>query len=287
LIRLGFSLPSEINVKKLLLSSVVCSLLCAAVSAQDHGHLNVGASGEKLTWDNGSMFAPPYVKTLLFTNSGQFANIYSGNITLTALHSTNPFGEIDPAAPKLGAYIVAEIVSVQGPIGGAFAFWETNSTTSPAVSIPTGTTNSTFRFDLSQRALGAGVPGGDAFGHIHGRRFSVSTPGLYSVGFRASDISTNGPNGGPIHSPSDVLHFYFQGGVSITHLEPDVDHSHITFGAMAGYSWQVQTTTDLNNPNWLNVPDAVTGNDTLMEIEDDHAVIGNRFYRVFGIVIPP
>jgi hypothetical protein len=273
--------------KALLLSSILLSALTTAVSAQDHGHLNVGASGDKLTWDNGADYFPPYVKTLLFTSSGTFSNLYNGNITLTSLHSTNAFGEIDPSAPKLGSYIVAEIDSVQGPLGGEFAFWETNSIASPAVSIPTGTTDSTFRFALSEAALGAGSPGGDAFGHIHGRRFTVSKPGLYSVGFRAYDLSANGPNGGPIESPSDILHFYFQGGVSITHLEPDVDHAHVTFGAMGGYSWQVQTTTNLSNPQWENVSDPVLGKDQLIEIEDDHAVTGNRFYRVFGAIVPP
>jgi hypothetical protein len=74
--------------------------------------LNVGASGPALTFDNGSSFKTPYVKTLLFSDTGKYANLYNGNITLTALHSTNAFGETDPAAPKPGALIVAEIVSV-------------------------------------------------------------------------------------------------------------------------------------------------------------------------------
>ena len=262
------------------------SFVGASNFAQDHGHLNVGANGTSLTFDNAASFNNLYVKTLVI-NDGKYNNLYNGNITFTTLHSTNAFGELDPAAPKPGSFIVAEILSVQGPDGGAFAFWETNSTTAPAISIPTGTTNSTFRFELSEAALGAGERGGDPYGHIHGRRFTASVPGFYTVGFRAYDLSTNGPNSGPIHSPSLLQLINFQAGVVITHLEPDVDHSHITFGATAGYSWQLQATSSLSNPTWKNVGDPITGIDALQEIEDDHDVVGNRFFRVVGTPLPP
>src|SRR4030095_15046494 len=98
----------------------VLALLVCSSFAQDHGHLNVGANGTSLTFDNGDTFTDPYVKTLLFTNSGKYANVYNGNITLTALHSRDAFGVLDPAAPKPGSFAVAEIVSVDGPVGGAF-----------------------------------------------------------------------------------------------------------------------------------------------------------------------
>jgi hypothetical protein len=266
---------------------LVLALLVSSSFAQDHGHLNVGANGTSLTFDNGNTFNDPYVKTLLFTNTGKFANVYNGNITLTALHSRDVFGELDPAAPKPGSFVVAEIVSVDGPIGGAFQFWETNSTTAPAISIPSGTTNAAFRFDVSEAGLGAGQPDGDAFGHIHGRRLTATTPGLYTIGFRAYDMSTNGPNGGPLQTQSAVQLINFQAGVALTRIEPDVNHTHITFGAMAGYSWQLQFTTSLSEPNWQDTGSPVVGDDTLQEIQDHHLVTGNRFFRVVGTQLPP
>ena len=36
-----------------------------------------------------------------------------------------------------------------------------------------------------------------------------SLEGVYTVGFRALDTSVNGPGGGPIHVPSDVLYLNF------------------------------------------------------------------------------
>src|SRR4051812_19056583 len=97
----------------------------------DHGHLNIGAAGrnqgDKLTWDNGGDFAESsgYVKTLfLNTNTtAKYLGFYDGNITLTALHNTNAFGEIIAGGPATGSLIDAQIVSVVGPAGGAFGFW--------------------------------------------------------------------------------------------------------------------------------------------------------------------
>src|ERR1043166_1651376 len=139
------------------------------IAAQDvHGHLNVGAAGQKqndkLLFSNGRDFATAseYVKLLSFTNATKYAGYYQGNITLTALHSFDAFGEPDPSAPAPGSFIRAEIVSVKGPDGGAFGFWETNSTTDPTFSIPTGTSGASYAFDLSEADLGAGQPGGDA-----------------------------------------------------------------------------------------------------------------------------
>jgi len=269
-----------------------CALLCAATTrAQDHGHLNVGATaqtnGAQLRFDNGADFIGDYVKTLTFTNAGKFANLFQGNITLTALHSANAFGEPAPGAPAPGAFILAEIVSVQGPEGGQFQFWETNSTTLPAVSISTGNTNAGFKFELSEIALGAGEPGGDPYGHIHGRRFTLTKPGLYSIGFRALDISRNGPGGSPIHGASDILHVYFQGDVNITRVEPDVDHVHVTFGAMLGYNWQLQSKDSFSEIKWTNISLPVVGNDKLTEIEDERPVGPGRFYRVVGTPVTP
>ena len=102
--------------------------------------------------------------------------------------------------------------------------------------------------------------GGDPFGHIHGRRFSVTKSGLYRVGFRVLDVSTNGPAGGPIHTASETTARLFSGEVTITQVEPDVDHTHVTFGAMAGYSWQLQSKGSFSDAVWTRGRMPVTGN---------------------------
>jgi hypothetical protein len=71
---------------------------------------------------------------------------------------------------------------------------------------------------LSDASLGGGQPGADPFGHIHGRRFTADKAGVYTVGFKAYDISTNGTAGSPIHTAAEILDIVFQAGYNLTTL---------------------------------------------------------------------
>jgi hypothetical protein len=272
--------------------TVVFTFLCE-VRAQDHSHLNVGAvsqtQGSKLTFENGADFAAAslYVKTLTFTNAGKYANLYQGNISLTALHSVDPLGNPQPGGPAPGSFIVAEVVSVKGPAGGAFQFWDTNSTTQPSFSAPVGTENGSFRFDLTDPNIqGAGQPGGDPFGHIHGRRFTVTKPGLYTVGWRAVDTSANGAAGANIHSPSEILNVHFQGGSTLTSVETATNGVHLTFGATAGLTWQLEAKDDLAAGVWRSVGEPIIGQDKLVQLTDPEPVRARRYYRLSGSPTP-
>src|SRR6185295_15637717 len=111
--------------------------------AQDHGHLRIAADstnqGAQLYFYNGADFASTsrYVKTLQFTNAGKYAGHFQQNITLTVQAATSAYGGPEPDAPAFGSYIRARILSVEGPEGGAFAFWETGAT-SPTISLAIG-----------------------------------------------------------------------------------------------------------------------------------------------------
>lgn len=181
-------------------------LVLAGSTAQAQ-HLNAGAvgqnQGDKLVWANGAALAASsgYAKELTFTNSGLYAGYYQGGITPTALSSTN-------GGAASGSFLKAQIVSLQGPVGGEFGFWEGDELgggTTPTFVLPSGTVGASFKFDLSDAAEGAGTVGADAFGHLHGRRFSVNLPGEYLVGFQAIDTSLNGGH----HTASDVLYIKF------------------------------------------------------------------------------
>lgn len=195
--------------------------LAAPLRAQ-HGHLNSGAvgqgQGDALSFLNGADFAASsgYVKQLNYAASGTYAGYYEGGITLTAVHSLSgtdangiPY-VADPNGAALGSFLQYEIVSVQGPTGGSFQFWEEGAA-APTFSYASGYAAgaSPELIVLSDASLGAGTPGGDPFGHLHGRRFSTSTAGDYQVGFRLVDTSANGAGGGPIQSPSEVLQIQF------------------------------------------------------------------------------
>ena len=271
-----------------------------ALSAQttlraQHGHLNAGARGtqqnDQLTWANGadfvasSTYVPSYVKTLEYTNAGKYAGYFQGGITPTALPATAANAGPDPAAPALGSVIKFNLTCLSGPPGGAFGFWDTGAT-NPSLSLMAGET-STNLWVLSQND---GSPGSDPYGHIHGRRFTATKPGIYKVGFQARDVSTNGTASGPIHAPSAVLPVYFQAGITIAEVEPDEEegHVHVRFGAWAGFTWQVEATTYLGpQADWISAGNPVIGNDLFIEIIHDRPPGAQRFYRVRGTLISP
>ncbi len=249
------------------------------VYSQAHGHLNIGAvgtsNGDQLTFDNENIFETntAFVMTLTYTNGGVYAGYYQGNITLAVLAQTAAHGGPVPNAPALGSQEYAQIVSVEGPEGGAFAFWDTGALT-PTISLACGATG-TNSYRVSEND---GSPGSDPYGHIHGRRFTATKPGIYLVGFRTLDRSTNGIGGGPIHTPSDVLKFYFQAGVNIKSVTTSESGDTINFGAPAGKTCTVQSLSSLTSTNWTDV-ETVTGADAFQTIVDPAATT-QKFYRV-------
>ncbi len=194
--------------------------LAGSLCAQ-HGHLNSGAlgqnQGDALQFVNGADFAADsgYTKVLNGTTTGTYAGYYEGAITLTAVHALSGTDSqgipyvADPRASALGSFLQTGIVSVTGPDGGSFQFWE-GGATAPTFSYASGYAAATpDLFALSDASAGAGTPGGDPYGHLHGRRFTTTTPGEYRVGFQLFDTSANGVGGGPIHTSSEVLTISF------------------------------------------------------------------------------
>lgn len=195
---------------------VPCALLAGAhlLHAQ-HGHLNAGALGttqdSQLYFANGSAFAAAsgYVQNMTLATSGTYAGYYNSGPTLTVLPQTIDNGGPAANAPAFGSFIQVQMVSVEGPAGSTFSFWD-HEATAPSVSWTIGGTSSSALWNLSDPSLGAGHPGADPFGHIHGRRFTADALGTYTVGLRLVDSSVNGDGGGPIHTPSDVFYMNFQ-----------------------------------------------------------------------------
>jgi hypothetical protein len=271
------------TVTKLL--SVFGLALAAQTSLQaQHGHLNAGAAGKSqgdpLIFANGADFTASsgYVKTLTYTNAATYAGYYQGNITLTALPTTAANAGPDPAASAPGSFIRFTLSRVEGPEGGAFGFWDVGAA-APSIQIASGGT-STNLWGLSESD---GTTGADPFGHIHGRRFTATKPGIYKVSFQLFDTSTNGLNGAPIHSPSQSLAVFFEAGVNLQSIEPDEDHTHVRFAAPAGSVWQVEASPSLDPQSWRAVGDVIAGDDLFHLVADETPVRGNRFYRLKAV----
>ena len=265
--------------------------IASNLAAADHGHLNAGAAGtnqdDALLWANGADFVASagYVKTLSFTNGGTYAGYYQQNITLTALPTTAAHAGPDPLAPAPGSFIAARMACLEAPVDGKFSFWEAGAT-SPTITVGAGDA-STNRWILSQNN---GVPGTDPYGHIHGRRFTGSKPGLYKIAFQAVDVSTNGAHGGPLHTPSEELPVYFQAGFNLVSIEPDYEegHVHIRFAAQLGWTWQVEFLDPLNPAaGWRPAGSSLIGDDVFVETVHEGDPGEHRLYRVGGTPIRP
>src|SRR5262245_54804235 len=173
-------------------------------------HIFAGALGtnqnDKLYFSNGNLFSASltsYSFPQVLRTNGLNAGYYRGDIlTFSALAATPPNGGPIPGCAALGARLAVQVVSVAGPPGGSFAFWEGDGESDLGVitfSVPVGITNGTNYLLISENNA---EPGADPYGHIHGREFTTSAPGTYLVGLRVIDLSTNGVGGGPMQSPS-------------------------------------------------------------------------------------
>jgi hypothetical protein len=220
------------------------------------------------------------VKTLTFTNAAKYAGYYQGNTTLTVLPATEAHAGPDPLAPALGAYIFAQLVSLEGPAGGEFGFWESTAT-SPSYTIKSGESGT----NIWRLTEADGSPGTDPYGHIHGRRWTLTKPGLYILGLRLLDLSTNGPDGGPLHTPSEIIYTYVQADVNMVGIEATADQTRVRFATPLGTNWQLETSDSLNGTaTWTPVGDRVTGADLISDLIEAAPVAPNRFYRLRGIV---
>ena len=271
------------RVKCILISAVL--VVSAVVRAQDHGHLYISAysqnPGAQLYFDNGNTFevSSGYAKTLLLNTNpaSRYFGRYDGNITVTP-RSTNILRGADygPNAPAPGSVIYFQITNVSGPVNGAFEFWESTGT-SPAVSIPAGS-GATNLVKVSQST---GAPDDDPWGHIHGRRFTATEPGIYFVTLRALDLSTNGPGGAPNHAPSAPLTIAFQAGFAIASVTRTNNVATVRFGTAVTHDFTVQANTNLFFSNgWFNVSARLRGTDYFQSVQDNAATNSARFYRV-------
>jgi hypothetical protein len=285
-------------------AALAAALLAALVlPARGHKHLDTGAEaptvGSKLFFRNGAGYeaASGFLYRLTPTNLASGLVFRSGDISradpdvdndpvFTCLPVDPNNGGPEPFAPLLGARVALQIVGVSGPDAGALSFWNSDGdyiAEDITFTVPVGTTHGTNAFFLSEND---GSPGSDPYGHIHGRRFSVDLPGLYTVDLRLVDATTNGPGHGPLHAPSALFKMYFQAGTSIVELVPSPVGNNLTFGTETGRTYSVESTGELGPAGqWTSVGDPIVGNGKLQTVEGLPASIGPVFYRL-RITIP-
>jgi hypothetical protein len=252
---------------RILLSSLLCVI---SLAARAHEHLAAGANsdtpGSPLLFVNDADFGADagFVFTLDAGDPGTpYAGYYfTADLAFVALAATPDDGGPEPLHAALGSHIEVVLKSVDGPQAGQFGFWEISvpdvNSTNLTWSVPTGRSGGTNRIVVSEND---GSPGSDPYGHIHGRIYSVTLPGLYRVGFQFVDTSTNGPGGGPIQAPSDAFYLYFQAGVTLAGVSQSTNGIAVTFAAPS------------------NLPDSGDGSATIYTLESSPSLGGNADWQ--------
>lgn len=179
----------------------------------------------------------------------------------------------------LGSCLEIEMVSFTGPRGGRLGICEEEGD-EPLFEVLTGTQSGTNRIRLT---TGVNSPAADPGGCFEPGRLTLSQAGLYTLGFRVVDTSTNGPAAGPIHASSDLYRMYLQAGHSIASLAVAEGVARVTFGGISGRTFYLERSTHLEpNPDWELVAGPLTGEDRLQSLSNTPLGGASVFYRLLS-----
>ncbi len=263
--------------------SLVASLAVVGLQIQAHDHMPAAATssdpGATLQY---APFATDYTTNSGFvfsldagtTNDPYLGYYYTSDQVFSALAATGDNGgpEVGHAAP--GTYIQVKLLSVDGPAGASFGFWETAQdgidSTNLTWSVPVPSVNGTNLIAVTQSD---GSPGSDPYGHLHGRVYSVTKPGFYKATWQFVDTSSNGPDGGPVDLPSAPFATYYQADLTIAGLTATVNGLNLAFAVPSNQpddlstpptDYTLETSPALGAAaNWQPLGDVITGDDTL------------------------
>ena len=275
------------KINPLLTMSLVSSLALVGLSIQAHDHMPAGATssdpGATLQYDP---FATDYTTNSGFvftltagtTNDPYLGYYYTDDQVFIALAATGDNGgpEVGHAAP--GTYIQVKLLSVEGPAGASFGFWETAGQgdgegidgTNLTWSVPVPYHNGTNLIYVSESD---GSPGSDPYGHLHGRVYSMTKPGFYTATWQFVDTSTNGPGGGPVDLPSAPFATYYQADLTLAGIARATNSVTLTFAAPSDQpddlstpptAYTLETSPTLGaSAAWQPLGDVITGDDTV------------------------
>ena len=145
----------------------------------------------------------------------------------------------------------------------------------------TGEESGTNRVTVSQTK---GTPTADPYGCVPGRYIAVSRPGLYCLGFRAVDSSTNGPGGGPVHTPSPLYQVYLQAGLTITSLSRQAASVTALFGGEPGKTFYLERSPTVGPAaEWQTVAGPLAGTNCLQTLTDPTATGTRNYFRLHAL----
>jgi hypothetical protein len=218
--------------KKLLLP-----VLILITWAHAHDHVEVGQSSQNPS--QLGLDGPGYQLALLVPQHEPFSGYapnFPGGYFADELTFTTEVSALDPAD---GSDPVIELVSVTGPAGAFFSFWESGATT------PTWSRSSGWNQTEIDRPALPVILGGET--HAHGRIFTADRPGDYQIVFRARDKNN-------LFSPSadftTTFHAQLPPPLSIRLQD---GQALICFISIKYLVYDLQICTDLMANQWINV----------------------------------
>jgi len=263
------------------LHAQLTNIFCGAVSTNADSQLRF-VNATNFLDASGFVQMTPYSR--IASRYGTNFTYGTTNLVFTAL-SVKTNSDISAA---FGSYLACEVVSVAGPAGATFSFWEQGAGW-PTYNFPVGGTYDTNknRFLLSNCENGAGRPDGDPFGNIRGRRFTVDKAGEYFVTFKLYDISKNHPTQvAAIHAPSDPLTVKFATKVDMDITQIKVTNNVATLTFKQGFltNMVVEFSTNLVSGNWTVVAGPFTNVPTLTtNVFTNSESMPAIYYRLRGV----
>lgn len=171
--------------------------------------------------------------------------------------------------PPAGALVKIELLSVAGPAGGSFSFWEV------------GAGSPTFTRAVGWSASGGNQPSffasedNTGYGHIHGRVFTMDRAGTYTVTFRAVDTKS----GSPYAASQNYV-------VQITAINPpqlaiskNGSSIDLSFTSRPNLIYDLQFSTSLSSSSWTTI-ETLDGTGGTLQTSDAIAGRTRVFYRL-------
>ena len=303
-------MKNQTNSRSIKLSStgLAIALTAGASTLYAHDHMPAGATssdpGATLQYAPSAMDYTTNSSWVFGQNSSTTNDPYGGaywtdDAVFIALAATANNGGPEPGHAAPGTYIQVKLLSVDGPPGATFGFWEsagpgttgegidgTNLTWSLTVPYHNGT-------NLIHVSESDGSPGSDPYGHIHGRVYSFSKPGYYTARWQFVDTSTNGPGGGPVDLPSAPFTLQYQAGLLIDNITTDTNGVNLRFGAPSllpdnatngtvAATYTVLSSPSVSSTNWQQVGVVINGDD-LMHTVTAASSGAAQFYKLSAV----
>ena len=241
-------------------------LFCLTGPLSAHDHIEVGRATQNAT--QLAMFGPD-VQVAVYVPRGEPFSGYMPSfpgghhaVELTFTTEANALWPATSANPRI------EIVSVTGPPGGSFSFWEVDAMQS-TWSRATGWSSAQGNVPSFPVAVN-----GD--NHVHGRCFTMDKPGLYTVTFRAVASA-----GGFSPSPNKTITFRAQQPPQLSIAKPG-SNVLLSFTNRDGFACDLQVSTNIAAGSWTNVlgHEFMIGNGVRTNLTVTNGASANAFYRL-------